>query len=325
MKIQQVFKPLKEFEEIDITKALTTSGRMFYPKIARKTRIDDFLARRTHLKLLEERRMSQSEKIKDIAKRGIKKGDADGDADIENTEGREGDKPKLQSTLLSKPVNKIVSPATREMIAVITKRIQQVKSQYGNLSRVGTKNQLCYSKYCNLASQNMTKGISQSLLTQCYSPTCLKKSQLKRDLVVLLRKLNALNNNSNNFNSLLCANKTVQSPIPSLKTEISEKKEKEIKSEDTKINEKQSEEQNEVKTEIKSEIKNETVDETKPQLDVTVSEASASIANEKVDLNPKPEAAASDNVKDEPPEKLIKLETVRIDQYFAININMYLS
>lgn len=60
MKIEKVFTPIKEFEEIDITKALTTNGRLHYPKIAKKTRIDDFLARRTHLKLLEERKLLQS-------------------------------------------------------------------------------------------------------------------------------------------------------------------------------------------------------------------------------------------------------------------------
>lgn len=60
MKIEKVFTPITEFEEIDITKALITPGRLHYPKIAKKTRIDDFLARRTHLKLLEERRLLQS-------------------------------------------------------------------------------------------------------------------------------------------------------------------------------------------------------------------------------------------------------------------------
>lgn len=63
MKIEKVFTPIKEFEEIDITKALTTPGRLHYPKIGKKTRIDDFLARRTHLKLLEERRLLQSVSI----------------------------------------------------------------------------------------------------------------------------------------------------------------------------------------------------------------------------------------------------------------------
>lgn len=60
MKIEKVFPPITEFDELDITKALTTPGRLYYPKIAKKTRIDEFLARRTHLKTLEERRLLQS-------------------------------------------------------------------------------------------------------------------------------------------------------------------------------------------------------------------------------------------------------------------------
>lgn len=63
MKIEKVFTPITEFDELDITKALTTPGRLFYPKIAKKTRIDDFLARRTHLKTLEERKLLQSVSI----------------------------------------------------------------------------------------------------------------------------------------------------------------------------------------------------------------------------------------------------------------------
>lgn len=63
MKIEKVFTPITEFDEVDITKALTSPGRLLYPKIAKKTRIDDFLARRTHLKLLEERRLLQSVSI----------------------------------------------------------------------------------------------------------------------------------------------------------------------------------------------------------------------------------------------------------------------
>lgn len=63
MKIEKVFPPITEFEEIDITKALTSAGRLLYPKIAKKTRIDDFLTRRTHLKLMEERRLQQSVSI----------------------------------------------------------------------------------------------------------------------------------------------------------------------------------------------------------------------------------------------------------------------
>jgi nucleosome-remodeling factor subunit BPTF len=55
-----VFPPISKFEEIDITKALTSRGRLHYPKIAKKSRLDEFLARRTHLKVLEERKFAQN-------------------------------------------------------------------------------------------------------------------------------------------------------------------------------------------------------------------------------------------------------------------------
>lgn len=60
MKIEKVFTPITEFDEVDISKALTSAARLYYPKIGKKTRIDEFLARRTHLKVLEERRLLQS-------------------------------------------------------------------------------------------------------------------------------------------------------------------------------------------------------------------------------------------------------------------------
>ena len=60
LKHLKVFPPISKFEEIDITKALTSRGRLHYPKIAKKSRLDEFLARRTHLKVLEERKLAQS-------------------------------------------------------------------------------------------------------------------------------------------------------------------------------------------------------------------------------------------------------------------------
>lgn len=59
LKNLKVAPQITEFEEIDITKALTTPGRLLYPKIAKKSRLDEFLTRRTHLKILEERKIAQ--------------------------------------------------------------------------------------------------------------------------------------------------------------------------------------------------------------------------------------------------------------------------
>ncbi|XP_012142204.1 nucleosome-remodeling factor subunit NURF301 E(bx) isoform X2 [Megachile rotundata] len=205
MKIEKVFTPIKEFEEIDITKALTTNGRLHYPKIAKKTRIDDFLARRTHLKLLEERKLLQSEKSKEVSNQSVnQKADGDSEVDIENNEESDtdgGDNP-LQSILTGKQP-KPMSTSTREMLNAIGKRIQHVKAQYANIMRL-SKNGSCYSRYCNMtAPPGKITTTTQSLTSTCYSPICLQKARLKRDLITLLRKASALNNNQSSISTTI--------------------------------------------------------------------------------------------------------------------------
>lgn len=56
-----MYSPISKFDEINITKALTQAGRLHYPKVARKCKIDELLQRRMQLKLLEERQIAQKE------------------------------------------------------------------------------------------------------------------------------------------------------------------------------------------------------------------------------------------------------------------------
>ena len=192
MKIEKVFEPIESFEEIDIMKALTTPGRLHYPKIAKKSRIDDFLARRTHLKLLEERKVLQAEKTKEITNQ---KNSLEGE-EAENNEESDTDGTEMfQNILAGKSMNKTLSPYAREMMTVVGKRIQQVRVQYANIMRLG-KSRRCYSKYCNMMTQpGKTVPAAQHLTASCYSPICLQKARLKRELLILMRKASALNNN----------------------------------------------------------------------------------------------------------------------------------
>ncbi|XP_031848361.1 nucleosome-remodeling factor subunit NURF301 E(bx) isoform X4 [Nomia melanderi] len=231
IKIEKVFTPIREFEEIDITKALTTNGRLHYPKIAKKTRIDDFLARRTHLKLLEERRLLQTEKSKEQQNQATsQKAEGESEVDIENNEesDTDGGEHTLQSILTGKQPSKTISTSAREMLAVIGKRIQHVKAQYANIMRL-TKNSNCYSRYCNMtAPPGKTGTTTQSLTSTCYSPICLQKARLKRDLITLLRKANALNNNQSSA-SLVVSTPAVQAQQSGIKTEGSDESKEAIK------------------------------------------------------------------------------------------------
>lgn len=81
------------------------------------------------------------------------------------------------------------------MLNVIGKRIQHVKAQYASIMRLN-KNGSCYSRYCNMTTlPGKITTTTQSLTSTCYSPICLQKARLKLDLIALLRKANALNNN----------------------------------------------------------------------------------------------------------------------------------
>lgn len=85
------------------------------------------------------------------------------------------------------------------MISTIGKHIQQLRTQYANVMKL-CKNIGCYSRYCNMASSatGATKNNTAStknLAWNCYSPLCMQRAQLKNDLIAMLRKANALNNN----------------------------------------------------------------------------------------------------------------------------------
>ncbi|XP_072747484.1 LOW QUALITY PROTEIN: nucleosome-remodeling factor subunit NURF301 [Anoplolepis gracilipes] len=217
MKIEKVFTPITEFEEVDITKALTTPGRLLYPKIAKKSRIDDFLTRRTHLKLLEERRLLQSEKTKEASKTP-QKGGGGGDSsevDTENHEENDADSSSVVSgsgdgPVLPSPISKqqqaskatVTVSASKEMLTAITKRIQQMRAQYANIAK-NWKNVGCYSRYCNTNNAggknnavqvNTAQVITVQISDTCYSPICMQKTRIKRELIALARKANALSN-----------------------------------------------------------------------------------------------------------------------------------
>lgn len=95
-----------------------------------------------------------------------------------------------------------VSASAKEMLTAISKRIQQVRLQYSSALKL-CKNGGCYSRYCNMnnASKNnavqvnTAQIITPNTIDTCYSPLCMRKTRLKRDLIALLRKANALNNN----------------------------------------------------------------------------------------------------------------------------------
>ncbi|XP_063224982.1 nucleosome-remodeling factor subunit NURF301 isoform X2 [Bacillus rossius redtenbacheri] len=185
LKHLKVFKPISEFEEIDITKALTSPGRLHYPKIAKKCKLDDLLARRVHLKIIEERKLAQNASV-DACKKVLINGEKAGEAelDVERAEDSEGDadpppEQLLPSLLLGKPCVPPVPPVSQDAVAGLTRRINAVRQQYARLSRLGGRLLQCYSRQCSQA------------LGSCYSPLCVQRQALRKELLGLLRRVNA--------------------------------------------------------------------------------------------------------------------------------------
>lgn len=162
------------------------------------------------------------------------KGGGGGDSsevDMENHEESDTDGGGGDGSLLSTSVGKqqqasktaptAVSASTKEMVTAISKRIQQVRAQYANIAKF-CKNVGCYSRYCNVnnagsknnaAQGNTAQVIAVHISDTCYSPLCIQKTRLKRELIALARKANALNNNQQSSPS------SSLSQITSVKTE----------------------------------------------------------------------------------------------------------
>lgn len=227
----KVFPPITEFEEIDITRALTSPGRLHYPKIAKKSRLDEFLARRSHLKAVEERKIFQANNKETQESGSTKPGsltekdagklpeEQDADVDIENdesdpeSEGGSGVDHLLPNMFLGKlcvPNNSqsaSTSGIPKELLNTISRRVAMYKQQYARLTRLA-KGWSCYSRECNVARNN--SGSAASGFAACYSPLCMQKARVRKELLLLLRKANSHANN----------NSVLQTSTPLVKTEI---------------------------------------------------------------------------------------------------------
>lgn len=178
LKNLKIIPQVTEFEEIDISKALTTPGRLLYPKVAKRSRLDEFLTRRTHLKLLEERRITQQTKTEEPPP----KANEEENVEIENEEVDvevENSLDKQLTNMMSGKVStasNVMQTLNREVLNSIAKKIQSLRLQYTSISKFG-KDFQCYSKGCNTNSSNLN--------ISCYSPLCLQRNKVMRFFIIV--------------------------------------------------------------------------------------------------------------------------------------------
>ncbi|CAG9862131.1 unnamed protein product [Phyllotreta striolata] len=182
LKNAEIVPPVAKVEEIDISKALVAPGRILYPKVAKKTKLDTLLARRMQLKTLEEHKFS-------LIKSEEAKKDEDIDVETEEESANDGIDKQLNSMMSGKITltNNQQTP-NREVLNSIAKRIHVLRTQYTSIARLA-KDFQCYVKGCN-------SGAGNTLETSCYSPMCMQRVRVRKDLLNLLRKANLATNSS---------------------------------------------------------------------------------------------------------------------------------
>lgn len=171
MRNMKVLDEAEEFEEIDIEKALCSSTRRHYPKIARKSKLDDFLARRTYLKFMEEKKIAN---MATVPKEEVDLKTEDDKIDVEN------DDPEPDIT----NVCNINNDQKMKNIASVSKNIDSLRDQYLGLVQL-MKYSKCYSNSCNRNSTNVLQG--SAIRVSCYSPICIKKEKVVNKLLQLLK------------------------------------------------------------------------------------------------------------------------------------------
>ncbi|CAK1552071.1 unnamed protein product [Leptosia nina] len=180
-------KDIEDFEEIDVEKALSSSTRRYYPKIARKSKLDDLLARRTYLKFMEEKKLGNL--LNNVKKEQAEiKSEEDKNIDIENEES------ELDGANVCNDTNDVEEKS-------VSGEISALREEYLTISGL-TKQYKCYSSDCSKTETN-TSGLQLN----CYSPLCIEKRSLLTKLLSLLKNSSAnnkaLNTNENNKMSIL--------------------------------------------------------------------------------------------------------------------------
>ncbi|GAB0089853.1 nucleosome-remodeling factor subunit NURF301 [Sergentomyia squamirostris] len=170
--------PIAEnFHSIDVSKALTSPGRLLYPKVAKKSCLDDLLQRRVQLRDNEERAMNRAGTSNEL--------------DIENspnvpkhtiTGPKLGIVPDL-GIIRQNTVQRQNSGPSAEMLSNLSKKIDVVRTNYGQLNRAA-KLYRCYSCDCNSSS-----NVVLTKPTNCYSPVCLQKDRIRRELLNLTKRI----------------------------------------------------------------------------------------------------------------------------------------
>ncbi|XP_065345796.1 nucleosome-remodeling factor subunit NURF301 isoform X2 [Cloeon dipterum] len=162
-----VFRPVCEFDEIDVSKALTMPGRLAYPKVAKPSKLDEFLHRRLQLQAVEERTLALRADSKSAQKT------ANGGADQTNA----------GAVASSNSTTQVVQPPkhTQAELEQMSKEVAHHLELYSAAHKL-SKDHPCYNTVCK----------PNSSTANCFSPMCLQRYRLRKELLVTLCKAKSM-------------------------------------------------------------------------------------------------------------------------------------
>lgn len=176
----QLLPIIDKFDKINVSSALQSTNRLLYPKVAKKSSLDDLLKRRIELKSIEEKKIATAAEIEPPAN-VIAKPKARPYTEIE----KELQKiVGMRVSVSSGAAIAAIPNLDMEFVTKLAREIQVTRSQFSKLNRVA-KNYKCYSG-CDVNAS--TFSLLQVKTATCFSPLCLRKARVKRDLLLLLRK-----------------------------------------------------------------------------------------------------------------------------------------
>lgn len=195
--VKSVLVPIiDKFDKINISNALQSTNRLLYPKIAKKSVLDDLLKRRIDLKSIEEKKIATAA--------------ANAGKTVAEPPAHMIAKPKSRPfTDVEKQLQKIAGIRSHtgastasavaaipnldmELVTKLAKDIQATRSQFSKLNRLAKQ----YKCYPGCEVNAGTFSLPQAKTATCYSPLCLQKARVKRDLLLLLRKAHTAGNGS---------------------------------------------------------------------------------------------------------------------------------
>lgn len=177
------------FDRLDVSSALMAENRLLYPKIAKKSVLDDLLKRRIQLKVEEEQRIDREQ--------------TDDDGTLANTstapskpKGRKltdtekllkrlcGMKPGIPAGTASTNGQHLAQNIDMDYVNEMANAIIKIRDHHAQLTRLAKQ----YKCYPSCESNTNSYSLSSMKKDVCYSPLCIQKVRVREELLIALKK-----------------------------------------------------------------------------------------------------------------------------------------